>query len=99
MPFKEITPLKNYIRVHDKGITISKSLLDYFNSDNGLQKVKIFIDEEKKLIGLQQSPEGYKLSLHGGGYSITCMLLSNKLEKKEYFPKWSIKQRMLIFKY
>jgi hypothetical protein len=102
MPFKEIKPLKDFIRVHDKGITISTSLIIFFieNIDaKELLKVRLFVDEENKLVGLQPSKEGYKLSPHGGGYIITCMSLSKKLEKKEYFPKWSKEHKMLIFSF
>jgi hypothetical protein len=106
MPFKEIKPLKDFVRIHDKGITISTSLLHYFIDSKldglnicKLKRVKIYIDDENSIIGLQPSLEGYKLSSHGGGYIITCVSLSNKLEKKEYFPKWSKKHKMLIFSF
>ena len=99
MPFKEIKPLKDFIRIHDKGITISTSFLKYFERGDILWRIKIFIDEEESLVGLQPSEEGYKLSQHGGGYSITCMELSKKLPNGLYFPKWDNKEKMLIFKY
>jgi hypothetical protein len=99
MPFKEIKPLKDFIRVHEKSITISTSFLNYFMEDKVLQKVRVFIDEENSLVGLQRASEGYKISQHGGGYVITCMEISKKIETGIYFPKWDSKQEMLIFKY
>jgi hypothetical protein len=99
MPFEEIKPPKDFIRVHDKGITISTSFIHFFIKNNEQLRVRIFSDEENRLVGLQPSKEGYKLSPHGGGYIITCMSLSNKLEKKEYFPKWSKEHKMLIFSF
>ncbi len=99
MPFKEIKPLKDFIRVHNKGITISTSLIPYFEETGVLMKVKIFIDEENSLVGFQKADEGYKLSNHGGGYIITCMEISKKIENGLYFPKWDSKEQMLIFKY
>lgn len=99
MPFKEIKPLKDYIRVHDKTITISSSLLPFFKGEDDLLRVKLFIDEENQKVGMQPSKEGYKLTIHGGGYTITCASLVNKLASKEYFPVWDKKLKMLVFDY
>ena len=99
MPFREIKPKKDFIRIHEKGITVSTSLIHFFMKGNEILRVRVFSDDESRLIGLQPSLEGYKLSLHGGGYTITCTSLSNKLEKKEYFPKWSKEHKMLTFSF
>jgi hypothetical protein len=100
MPFEEIKQLKDFIRVHnDSEITISKSLTAYFIRNDALMRVKVFIDEDNKLVGLMPSEEGYKLSNNGGGYSICCKVLAEKLPTKEFFPKWDKKQHMLVFSY
>jgi hypothetical protein len=99
MPFIELKPIKTFIRVHEKTITISSSFLHFFKKNNELQKVKIFLDEENHLVGFQPSNEGYKLSIKGGGYSITCAFLTKKLPKKDYLPTWNTEHKMLVFSY
>lgn len=102
MPFKEIKQPEKFIRVHEKEITISKSLFPLLLKgvfSKELPRIKVFVDDENRLIGLQPALEGYKLSQHGGSFAINCIELKRKLEKKDYYPEWSKKHKMLIFSF
>jgi len=101
LPFREIKPPKDFIRIHDYGITISTSLKKYLYKEGKIcSRIKIFIDEENHLVGFQPTnkDEGYKLSRSERHLSIKCAELQRKLNG-EFYPFWSQKHGMLIFSY
>lgn len=95
MPFKEIKQPSGFIRIKSDGkVIISMSLLHFFKNKT---HVKIFHDEDKKLIGLQPNDEGYKLQLVRY-CRITCHPLS-RITQGEFYPKWNQTLKMLVFSY
>uniref|UniRef100_A0A6H2A2I7 Uncharacterized protein n=1 Tax=viral metagenome TaxID=1070528 RepID=A0A6H2A2I7_9ZZZZ len=101
--------MKPFIRFHPSYITISCSLVyRYFQKDNtllveknnDLLKVRIFQDDEEKLIGFKPDEEGYKITICGSGrsYHISCKQLTDQIQGT-FYPDWSEKYQMLIFKY
>ena len=96
MPFIELKQPSDFIRIKSDGtIRISKSLLRHFKK---FRCVKVFHDNEKKLVGLQPNNKGYKLTLSNGTYGIKCTPLS-KIIQGEFYPQWSDEHQMLIFSY
>lgn len=101
MPFREIKPPKDFIRIYPYGITISTSLEKYLLKEGKIcSRIKIFIDEKNHLVGFQPTneDEGYKLSRNQRRLSIKCSELQRKLNG-EFYPFWSQKHNMLIFSY
>jgi len=96
MPFIEISPPKDFIRIKKKGrITISVTLVDkHFKG----KKVRVFHDYEAKKVGLKPDNEGYKISNTNNSYRIHCASLS-RVTIGEFHPKWSVKHQMLIIDY
>ena len=60
-------------------------------------KAKVFHDEKNKLIGFKPDISGYKVSKHKC-YRIRCAFLP-KIITGEFYPRWSEKEKMLIFSY
>jgi hypothetical protein len=97
MPLREIKQSTGFIRIKTEGkVTVSSSLIPKFF--NGKRFVKIFHDEEKKLIGFEPSDTGYKLMFYNRHYSLTCHFLS-RIVQGEFYPSWSKKHNMLVFSY
>lgn len=96
MPFREIKPSSNFIRIKKDGsTTVSVALVNkYFKN----KKIRVFHDKESKKIGLQPSDEGYKIGNAGGSRRFYCSKLS-KTVVGEFYPLWSEKHKMLIFEY
>jgi len=97
MPFKEIKCKPDpFVRIYKNGrVVICASLVrEYFQG----KKVKVFIDEENKKVGLKPDSEGYKLTCFSGGFSIRCYPLA-KVINGVFHPEWSEKYKMLIFSY
>ena len=96
MPFQEIKPPTDFVRITKVGrLTISVSLYRKFFLG---KKVKIFHDEQKHLIGLKPSDEGYKITVNGGSSRVKCSFLG-EITQGEFNPKWSKKHKMLILQY
>lgn len=95
MPFREIKPLKDYIRISKDYTTICITLVRRHFND---KKVRVFCDTDNKLIGFQPSNEGYKIISSSGHRRIRCSALSS-LTQGTFIPSWSEKEKMLIFSY
>lgn len=93
MPFRELERGKRIksIRITESWTYISRDLYDeYFFGKH----VKVFIDEENGIIGLQPSEEGYKISQRKRFWSTELSdLVIGTLSLKE----WSEKHAMLLF--
>lgn len=96
MPFVEIKPPTDFIRIKDGGcVTISISLYrKYFEGKH----IKVFHDEEAKKIGLKPDDDGYKISERKDHKRIKCISIS-RVVVGEFYPKWSSKHKMLVFSY
>jgi len=90
MPFVEIpVKRKKWVRISSKGITISKDLRDKYL--NKKAKVRIFYDEENKLLGLESSDDGYLLDSVG---RLFCKRL--KTDYGIFKADWNEKHQMII---
>jgi len=93
MPFVEIhlNP-KGWVRIRDKGITISKYLRDKYLET---RKVKIYYDKENKLLGLKASNEGHKVDSRR---SVWCKKINVKLDVDlgTFNADWNEKHQMII---
>ena len=77
-------------------ITVSKELYDtYFQG----KKIRLFFDDEHKLIGLKPDVEGYSIFLHYAIWEFKCMKFLRYLNQTKYYPTWSDKHQMLIIVY
>jgi len=97
MPFIEIKPPTNFIRIKKNGtLTISIPLYEkYFKG----KKVKIFHDTDNKRIGFQPMNDGYLIfGLSNHCARIHCAFIS-RIVTGEFYPKWSKKHKMLIITY
>lgn len=76
------------------------SLLSYFTKKGKLTRIKVFCDEKKHIIGLKADDEGYKITdvTTYKSARIKCMPLA-RITTGEFYPKWSKKDKMLIFSY
>ena len=93
MPFVEIRAIREKIvRVKKDGkVLISKDLRDkYFPSGRML----VFLDKENKLLGLQPSDKGYKISTYGTITSKKLLHLGVKVGK--YTGEWNDKHNMVV---
>lgn len=93
MPFREIERGKQVksIRITETWIYISRDLYDEFFSG---KRVKVFIDSENGIIGLQPSEEGYKISQHKRFWSTE---LSDLTLGTLILKEWSKEYGMLLF--
>jgi len=79
------------IRVTETWIYISRDLYDeYFVG----KRVKVFIDKENGIVGLQPSDEGYKISQHTRFWSTE---LSDFIIATLKLKEWSEEHAMLLF--
>lgn len=93
MPLKEVKQGKliKSIRVTETWIYISRDLYDkYFVG----KRVKVFIDKESGIVGLQPSDEGYKISQHKRFWSTE---LSDFIIATLKLKEWSEEYAMLLF--
>jgi len=90
MPFVEI-PVKRekWVKITKKSITISKDLRDKYL--NKKAKVRIFYDEENKLLGLESSDDGYLLDSVG---RLFCKRL--KTGYGTFKADWNEKHEMIV---
>lgn len=97
MPFREVKRPSGFIRIKTCGkVTISSSLISKFFGDK--THVKIFHDDEKKLIGFQPSDSGYKVMNAFQVFRIKCSFLP-RITQGEFYPIWSKKHKMLVLSY
>lgn len=95
MPLREIDKGKKLecIRITETWTFISRDLYEkYFKG----KRVKVFIDEESKLIGLQPNEEGYKISQCRRFWSTE---LSDLINGTFHLKEWSEEYAMLLFEY
>lgn len=96
MPFREIKPPKDFVRIKKDGsTTISVTLVNEHFVD---KRVRVFHDLEAKKIGLQPSSEGYKITKAGGSRRIWCRALAT-ITTGEFYPEWNATTKMLVFSY
>jgi len=73
-----------------------------FSQRTSKRKVRIYVDEENKLIGLEPSEEGYSVfptSSSKNVFRIRITVLKNFLENKRYPFEWNERHKMFIIKY
>lgn len=91
MPFVEIeAQAKGWVSIGPDTLTISQDLREEFFKD---KRTRLFFDEERMLLGLQPSEEGYKLAKYG---RIRCAKLSPLIKQGRYEAEWSDEHDMLI---
>lgn len=76
--------------------TISKELYDKYFKE---KKVRIFFDEENKIVGLKPDTDGYSIFMHYAVWEFKCSKFLRYLAQMKYYPTWSDKHQMLIISY
>jgi len=96
MPFVEVTnSLENWIRISKTGlITISKNLRDKYFAES---RVRVFIDLENCLLGLQPSEVGSKIN-EDGVLSAKTIQKYNVKSGVQCGAEWNPKREMVIAK-
>lgn len=102
MPFKEVKPLfthGDYLRVSGPNISFSIDKFREYGFTVG-KRVRLFIDEENSLLGIQLDPRGLKLGQTSRGVLRfgTNMLTKYSIKNGCYLVNWSDKHKMLVAK-